>query len=1046
MEINNPTAQTATPKATLRPLIIFLGLLMVTLGSSVAVLATQSQQNQRLRGYVNPTQTTELPFLTPRMGVNADLTQYDPEALTFHLEQMQSAGVYWVRQEISWASIAPNPTEQNWQLWDSIIPQLSDYDLNLIAVLKDVPNWAKTPLAAEHPTAPPADVHTFAAFSAAFAARYGEHIDVYQIWDEPNLKDAWGGLDPQPSAYAALLSQSYSAIHSADTHATVLAAALAPTVETGTANLNEVLYLTALYELGAKDFMDAVSAKPYGFNAPPYDLEIGVDHFNFGRVVLLREIMQDWGDSHKAIWLSHWGWNSLPSDWQGVPSIWGNVDQLTQIEYTLASLDRVRYEFPWIAGMALQHWQPPVSTDNPLWGYALRNPEGGATPLFDALKRYHQSPQPASGFYSPTHPNASYSGVWTFGQLGADVGWLQDSKLQFEFYGQQVGLLLRKGDYVAYLYPYIDGLAPTEVPKDANNNPYIILTHPQLITEVVNVPVANSLSQAQHTLTATVDRGWDRWLLVGYTVSLTDMYQPYHQQILWSWAAFVFGIVATVTVGTQVHWQPLILKIRQWFAPLTPLQEFLIGLLSTVLLLLGMMLTWQNGIPSFFRKESVVLGLALLSGGALYLNPPFMLTLLSGAVLFVILYHRPLYTVLLTLLWAPFFLFPVQLYLYAFPLYELTLLIGFAAWILRQCIVVAQTKTLNLPRFHPLDWGAFAYLGLGIFALLQSTYFDVALTEFRTLILEPILFYVLFRGTVNTKIALERAMGALVFSALVATLIGLGMYLFGLGIITAEGAARRLAGVYGSPNNMALLIGRVLPFVLAYALLTQTMWRRWVAVGAGSVLLLAMLLTQSVGALFIGLPLSLAFVLWLRYRSKAVIPLVIMLIGFALGVAFLSQYPRFARAFDFTSGTNFFRIRVWQSAFQMIADYPLTGVGLDQFLYYFRSEYILPDAWQEPNLSHPHNIVLDFWLKLGFGGVLLLIYWQVIFWHDVSRFYAQNRQAVIGIGMLGAMLYLLAHGLIDNSIFVHDLAIIYMLLLGMSVQIQHLQAEKIISS
>ena len=55
----------------------------------------------------------------------------------------------------------------------------------------------------------------------------------------------------------------------------------------------------------------------------------------------------------------------------------------------------------------------------------------------------------------------------------------------------------------------------------------------------------------------------------------------------------------------------------------------------------------------------------------------------------------------------------------------------------------------------------------------------------------------------------------------------------------------------------------------------------------------------------------------------------------------------------------------------MIHDHPITGLGLDQFLYAYRGRYILPDAWQEPNLSHPHNILLDFWVRLGIFGVLL---------------------------------------------------------------------------
>jgi putative inorganic carbon (HCO3(-)) transporter len=58
-------------------------------------------------------------------------------------------------------------------------------------------------------------------------------------------------------------------------------------------------------------------------------------------------------------------------------------------------------------------------------------------------------------------------------------------------------------------------------------------------------------------------------------------------------------------------------------------------------------------------------------------------------------------------------------------------------------------------------------------------------------------------------------------------------------------------------------------------------------------------------------------------------------------------------------------IQLWRSAWQIALDHPLMGVGLDQFFYHYRSNYLLPAAWQEPNLNHPHNVLLDWWTRLG---------------------------------------------------------------------------------
>jgi O-antigen ligase len=159
----------------------------------------------------------------------------------------------------------------------------------------------------------------------------------------------------------------------------------------------------------------------------------------------------------------------------------------------------------------------------------------------------------------------------------------------------------------------------------------------------------------------------------------------------------------------------------------------------------------------------------------------------------------------------------------------------------------------------------------------------------------------------------------------------------------------------------------------------------------------------------------------------------------AVTLPLLLQSARFARLLDPTEGTNFFRLRVWQSAVAMIRDAPLTGLGQDQFLRVFRGRYILPDAWQEPNLSHPHNIVLDFWLRLGVLGVVLGVALHVVLARLLVRGLALARtqgatlRAAIAVGALGCLANQIAHGMVDNSLFVNDLVYVFVLLAGLGM-------------
>ena len=112
----------------------------------------------------------------------------------------------------------------------------------------------------------------------------------------------------------------------------------------------------------------------------------------------------------------------------------------------------------------------------------------------------------------------------------------------------------------------------------------------------------------------------------------------------------------------------------------------------------------------------------------------------------------------------------------------------------------------------------------------------------------------------------------------------------------------------------------------------------------------------------------------------------------------------------------------------------VVGVGLDNFLYEY-PKYILPNAWQEPNLSHPHNFLLDFWTRLGVVGVVILFGMLVTFyrraWHAFTMTNDLYTRALM-LGLMASMVDFLAHGLIDAAYFYVDLAYVFMLTLALA--------------
>ena len=325
---------------------------------------------------------------------------------------------------------------------------------------------------------------------------------------------------------------------------------------------------------------------------------------------------------------------------------------------------------------------------------------------------------------------------------------------------------------------------------------------------------------------------------------------------------------------------------------------------------------------------------------------------------------------------------------------------------------------------------------LGALSLLWAGRFGVAAREFRVVVLDSAIWYWLLRHSGLGHAARWRLVDALVASATIVSLYGLYQWLFTANIIQAEGV-RRILGTYLSPNNLALFLERVLPLAIAVAVLAaDDARRRWYA-AAMVPIGVTLLLTFSRGAWLLGVPAMLLWLAWWggpRARRWAVV---------GIGVGLLALLPfvateRISSLINLNEGTWAIRRALWRATVDMLRDFPLLGVGLDNFLYLYRDEYILLDteAWREPNLNHPHQILLHFWVSLGIGGVVLLLWQQAAYWRTWLRAQRAGRAATLErallVGLGASMAATVVHGLIDNSFFLVDLSFLWMLNLALT--------------
>jgi hypothetical protein len=222
----------------------------------------------------------------------------------------------------------------------------------------------------------------FRPFVEVFTAHYKDDIDHIVIWNEPNLAYEWGYQEVLPQNYVSLLHFAYVAAHRANPDVLVLAGALAPTLEpVGSPHgMNDLDYLSQLYDWGAGDYFDALAVHTYGFRFPPEDSP-APDVLNFRRAELLREVMVAYGDADKPVYITEAGWNDHPR-WTKA------VGPGQRIEYTLGALQYAEENWPWAEALCIWAFRFPRPTYNYPDYFTLVAPDFTTKPIYDELQAW----------------------------------------------------------------------------------------------------------------------------------------------------------------------------------------------------------------------------------------------------------------------------------------------------------------------------------------------------------------------------------------------------------------------------------------------------------------------------------------------------------------------------------------------------------------------------------------------------------------------------------------------------------------------------------
>jgi hypothetical protein len=251
----------------------------------------------------------------------------DDAQMRHQLDLVKASGARMTRVDVGWASLQQGGPDgySSWYLGklDGLVDAAHARGLSLLLTFMNSPCWASTaPETLKQGCAgswwdrgvmgyAPSDPQAYARALAFLAARYGDKVAAWEIWNEPNHPDFFKASD-QAAAYARLLKAAYPAVKAANPRAVVVG---------GSLSQSDQAFTQRLYDLGVKGSFDAFSVHPYSDDVSPLDPRSTIDaRYSFIRgVPAIRNVMLRNGDS-RPIWLTESGWSTStlrsPDHWR----------------------------------------------------------------------------------------------------------------------------------------------------------------------------------------------------------------------------------------------------------------------------------------------------------------------------------------------------------------------------------------------------------------------------------------------------------------------------------------------------------------------------------------------------------------------------------------------------------------------------------------------------------------------------------------------------------------------------------------------------------
>ncbi len=429
------------------------------------------------------------------------------------VQMAREAGIGWARQEFIWAEIEPQPGVFDWTKYDEIVDLFRRNNIQVIARLDRPPQWARSRASGTGSSGPPDDFEAYGRFVQEFVRHFRDRVYYLQIWNEPNLGREWNDAPIDPAAYTRLLRIAYERAKAEDPNVRILSAPLAITLgeafTSGSSqyrNMNDLQFLEEMYEAGAGDYFDILSANAFGLGGAPEDPP-NPGKLNFQRVVLERAVMEKFGDAHKPVWILEYGWNAAPETIPDSRLIWGRVTEEQQAQYTVRGVELARENWDWVGVISIWYFRQvgDIPSNNPESFFRMVGVDFTPRPVYFAVSGATVSQRVAGpGDYQETNPAVTFHGDWHLRANDAASGeqfmtTADGGTAQIRFYGEELDLVYRTSPSGGRLFVTVDGAPVGGLARDETGQTFVDQASSVDKWRQV-VPVARNLRRGEHTV------------------------------------------------------------------------------------------------------------------------------------------------------------------------------------------------------------------------------------------------------------------------------------------------------------------------------------------------------------------------------------------------------------------------------------------------------------------------------------------------------------------------------------------------------------------